>query len=381
MADLQVREFRPVKLTLLNVGPFREHTEIDFTDTVSPDPALTGGTPNLYLLVSKNGFGKTTILNCIFLLMDLLRDNEPKSFDIFDLDEGEGRVQLDLRAVWTIEGKSSPVLLSIWAGSEGPLSAWSEDELEKGANASSWAAIGFRLSRTGKVVLSDATNELGRSLCSAIRGDLGRSPPALWGEGSHLPTVLFFPADRWVKRPPFAERAVVEPASWGYQPGFRFEADGSTWENSIDNLFVWLAWIQDDRFESLQEFVDRYVFMDGNKSLLEVDRQRLWTNIKTPEGTHPLVTLSHGERQVLQLFVRLIVHMSSATLLLIDELEMHLHPRWRIMLLKSLKELVRNNDRLSVIITTHERELIREFDHEMPEDGLVKGGFLIQQDL
>ena len=381
MADLQIREFRPVKLTLLNVGPFREHTEIDFTDTVSADAALTGGAANLYLLVSKNGFGKTTILNSIFLLMNLLRNEDRMGFDVFDLDESAGRIQLDVRAVWTTEDKSSPVLLSIWAGSESPLAAWSEDELERVANASNWAAVGFRLSRTGKVTLSEATNELGRLLITAVRDELGRSPPALWGEGLHLPTAVYFPADRSLRRPPVGGRAVVRPSSWGYQPGFRFEVDGSTWDNSIDNLLVWLAWIQDERIHSLQEFVDKYVFMDGDKSLLEVDRERLWTNIQTPDGTHPLVYLSHGERQVLQLFVRLIVHMTSATLLLIDELEMHLHPRWRIMLLQSIKDLVKNADTLSVILTTHERELIREFDHETPEDGLIKGGFLIKQDL
>lgn len=382
MADLQVREFRPIKLTLLNVGPFREHTEISFTDTVSEDDNEKGAPPNLFLLLSKNGFGKTTILNSVYLLMDLLRNEERARFDHFDLDEGTGQIQIDMRAVWTIEGQAATVVLSIWAGGASPLGTWSEHDLESVANASSWATVGFQRSRaSGKIALSEATNELGRLLVAAVRNHLGQPPPALRGEGLYLPTAVYFPADRALRRPPVERRAVVRPASWGYQPGFRFEVDGSEWEDSIDNLLVWLAWIQDDRIQSLRDFVNKYVFMDGEKSLLEVDREKLWTNIQTREGTHPLVYLSHGERQVLQLFVRLIVHMTSATILLIDEIEMHLHPRWRIMLLHSIKELVKETGGLCVILSTHEREIIQEFDHETPEDGLVKGGFLIQKDL
>jgi hypothetical protein len=46
-----------------------------------------------------------------------------------------------------------------------------------------------------------------------------------------------------------------------------------------------------------------------------------------------------------------------------------------------LKALVRSMPTLSLIFTTHDRELIKMFDHPTSETGLVKGGFLITEDM
>ncbi len=385
--NIHIRDFRLVKLTLVDVGPFREYYEIDFTGAPLSTGAEKGSETacepaNFFLLLSKNGFGKTTALEVITLLFDLLGKSEASRFGHYDLDDGTGKIQADFRANWSIDDSRSPVLLSIWAGSEGPVYVWTKSDIESVANASEWAKVGFVRSRSSdRIELGPGTNELGKILATAIRHAVGTPPPALFGEGFDLPTVLFFPADRAVRRPPLAGRAVSRPEHWGYRPSFRFEVDGTEWANSLDNLLVWLSWLADDRDRVLREYVEKTVFMDGRKGLLEVDRERLSANVKTPDGVHPLYNLSHGERQVLQLLVRTPVHMTNSTILLIDEVEMHLHPKWRVTLLETLKVLVKDFEGLSVIVTTHERELIQVFQHEVPEEGLVKGGFLIEQDL
>jgi hypothetical protein len=43
--------------------------------------------------------------------------------------------------------------------------------------------------------------------------------------------------------------------------------------------------------------------------------------------------------------------------------------------------LVRDVPSLSIIFTTHNREILKVFDHQTPEEGLVKGGFLIEEGL
>lgn len=383
--DIRVRDFRLQKLTLVDVGPFREYFEIDFTDTAQTsevDEAFGREPANFFMLLSKNGFGKTTALEVITVLLELIGNENAFHFGHFDLDMGTGKVQADFRSTWSVDDARSSVLLSIWAGSEGPINAWTPLDLETIANASKWATISLvRSPSTGRIVLGPGTNELGQMLAVAVRRASGTPPPALFGQGCDLPTVLFFPADRSLTRPPINDRSVSRPEHWGYRPAFRFAVDGSTWSNSLDNLLVWLSWLADDRDKALREYVRQYVFMDDEKSLLEVDRERLSTNVATPDGVHPLYTLSHGERQVLQLLTRTAVHMTNSSILLIDEVEMHLHPKWRIGLLDTLKSLVRDIEGLSAIVTTHEREIIQVFQHEVPEHGLNKGGFLIERDL
>ena len=382
--NLRVSDFRLLKLTLIDMGPFREYFEIDFTNgnTAGSDFNDDAQPSNLFLLLGKNGFGKTTVLEVIALLLDHIGYSHRTSFGHYDLDQGKGRVQADFRGTWSIEDAHITVLLSIWAGSEGPINAWTTGDLDTTAQATEWARIGLvRSPLSGTVELGSGTNDLGKIFLSAIRHAAGTPPPALFGEGLNLPTVLLFPADRALKPPPTDQRAVSRPTLWGYQPSLRFDTDGSTWANSMDNLLVWLSWLGDGRDERLRRYVQKSVFMDSRKTLMEVDRERLSTNVKTSAGLHPLVNLSHGERQLLQLLVRAAVHMTSSTIILIDELEMHLHPKWRINLLQTLKQLAKDFDGLSIIFTTHERELIKVFKHEVPEEGLVKAGYLIEQGL
>jgi hypothetical protein len=65
MADVVLRRFQPLHLKLEKVGPFRGPFEMALTGP-GEQPA------NFFLLVSKNGFGKTTILETIYSLMGAL---------------------------------------------------------------------------------------------------------------------------------------------------------------------------------------------------------------------------------------------------------------------------------------------------------------------
>ena len=270
--NVRVRDFRLQKLTLVDVGPFREYYEIDFTDTARSDDDVAasdiGPEPaNFFMLLSKNGFGKTTALEVIALLLELVGADDASHFGHYDLDEGNGKVQADFRGTWSIDDARSSVLLSVWAGSEGPISAWTLTDLEAIANASEWATISLvRSASTGRIELGSGTNELGHMLVAAVRQAYGTPPPALFGEGCNLPTILFSPADRALTRPPIHERSVSVPEHWGYRPAYRFAVDGSKWSNSLDNLLVWLSWLADDRDKALRDYVRQFVFMDGRKT-------------------------------------------------------------------------------------------------------------------
>ena len=206
-------------------------------------------------------------------------------------------------------------------------------------------------------------------------------PGELFGSDQDMPTVLFFPADRSIVSPEDTRR-VERPNGFGYQPAQCFRSDGPEWVSTIDNLLVWLEWLDDGRVKTLLEFVNRQVFEGSlKKAIRPPRRQELSTYVSTPTGEHLLVNLSHGERSLLQFYVRIACCMTANSIILIDEVEMHLHSNWVLRFVESLKELLRTIPSLSVVFTTHSRELAVQFDHEIPEDGLVKGGHIIDEEV
>lgn len=390
ITSLSFDEFRPLRITLLDVGPFRNQPYV--LDFFGRDPAMKGdpdnyvslanrAPSNLFLLLAANGFGKTTVLETIEYLMRLLdrRPQQPvRALD--DLARGSGVVQLDIRTVITINGVRKSVLLSLWAGSESMPFPWTKSDVETLADVSEQASIGFYRKGPISELEPAGTDAVGRMILDAVTAATGTPPPGLFGEGCSLPTVLYFPADRRLIRP-LDTRAIVRPDHWGYQPAHRFDIDGSQWENSLENLLVWLTWIGDGREETLRNMADRYVFQDGTKTLMEVDREELTVNVKVGDAIHRLERLSHGERQLLQFWLRTFAHMTTNTIVLIDEMEIHLHHRWQIGALQMLKQLIVDFPNITVIMSSHERDIIKHFGHTRPEAGIIKGGHIIEKDI
>ncbi|MDE0105414.1 MAG: AAA family ATPase [Bryobacterales bacterium] len=327
------------------------------------------------MLLAKNGYGKTTLLECVHGLFGLMADPVAGRF----ASPGPGCAQLDVRATWTIDGRTQTVVLSVWTGTQTPLVVWSSDDLEA-AQASFWGKLGLESTHSG-VSLFDDTDDLGRRLHRTILEARGAAPETLFGNDQDMPTVLFFPADRRLARPEDTRR-VERPDGFVYQPAHCFASDGPEWGTTIDNLLVWLQWLDDGRLNELLDFVNARLFEGESRKTIRVpQRQVLLTYVSTSAGDHPLTDLSHGERALLQLYVRIACNMTSNTIVLIDEVEMHLHSNWMFRMFEGLKSLLRKIPALSIVFTTHNRELIRVFDHQLKEEGLVKGGYLIEDGL
>jgi predicted ATPase len=174
-----------------------------------------------------------------------------------------------------------------------------------------------------------------------------------------------------------------------------FRNEGKEWQESLDNLLVWLAWLDDGRYEGALELINTYVFRNSGKHLAGIDRQKLcagidcasetWLNKRNvalenqgDERKHRLDQLSSGEKSLLQLFLRIGVHMTANTILLIDEVDAHLHVDWQARIAQRLKELAQNNPGLSIFLTSHSEEIMKSAAWEYPENGLRKNGFLIE---
>lgn len=382
MPDILLRRFQPLHLKLEGVGPFRSAFEMPLTDK--------DGTPsNFFLLVSRNGFGKTTVLETIYGLMAWLQNS---SLDLEalrrlvagfhpDLKLG-GRAQIDIRIELESGEKSTVAVLSLFTGSDLPLRTLTPSLLEQ-AQASLWCPLQLSTENVMAVYLKSNQEPVIQALLEAI--DVGAAAEARFtpgGDSLFLPTALYFTADRRIVQPSAAERAVKRPAL-AYGPAHKFTIDGDTWETSLDGLLVWYEWLGGGLFEQTRELVNSTLFSDGRKRLAEIDRHALAAviEVEQEDGTkfsHGLDRLSHGERSLLHLLVRSAYHRSGSTILLLDEMETHLHPKWQYKLMALLKEWIRKWPDLTVIATTHQPALIEEFAFERPEEGLVKGGYIIE---
>ncbi|WP_349312736.1 AAA family ATPase [Brevundimonas subvibrioides] len=171
----------------------------------------------------------------------------------------------------------------------------------------------------------------------------------------------------------------MKPPTLTYMPARRFDTDGGDWSASLDNLFVWFGWIDRKLEERCRSLVSRLVFRD-RKRLLPIDRQNLFVPVEIQEdGTrHRLHQLSSGERQLVQLVVRIASHMSGSTIVLIDEVEQHLHTVLQRRLAGIIKDWAREHESLSFFMTSHQKEIFRFINPFLDEPGLSKGAALVK---
>jgi hypothetical protein len=325
-----------------------------------------------------NGAGKTTILESIYASMRLLGAREHPAIGVDSVDHNQGGLQLDALVMLDDGLRSRPFLLSIVAGDAGLLRTWKSDELTL-IGAETQIVLSYKrqgLSTT--VVRSPDSHPEALSFSESILERIDEPSPALFDTGNGFPSVLYFPSDRGIRRPPEGERAVTRPDGLGYRPAHRFDADGTTWSASIDNLFVWFTWLGDGRDKLCRDLVNRLIFR-GSKNLRPVDRPSLSVPVEVEGGArHRLDQLSSGERQLVQLVVRVASHMTGSTIVLIDETEQHLHLVMRRRLINIIKDWAREYEGMSFVLTSHQTDSMRILAPKLEEKGLVKGGCLVK---
>jgi len=388
MSGITIYEFQPLWLTLDRVGPFQDIPyEIDFTDG-QDQPC------NLFLLMSENGRGKTTVLECIALLMHLLGAKYAEQFGHEDLDAGEGRIQLDVLTRIHWKGLDRTIVLSLTAGNlskETFLKVWDTEDLDR-YGAQNWHRIVFRKRTQERFVrIVDRHDDLVQDLRDYLSTENQAVPQGFANSTLSLPTALYFPAYRDIPSIlGLKARPITQPKSWGYRSALAFPAhsthrwsSSSRWTTSLDNLLVWLAWLDDGSFESAVEAVNETVFGKSPDKFLvpEIRRVPPEAVVKSAGQTHRLDRLSSGEKNLIQLFLRIGAHGTNNTWILVDELDVHLHVRWQHKALDLMKTQIHRRPGTTVIVATHSVEILEAFPMDIQEEGLIKGGFIIDDNL
>jgi len=378
--DFIIEGFEPIRMWVENIGPFRDPFQLDFTDD-NGDPC------NMFLLISENGQGKTTLLDVMIALMGMLQKKQLDSFGHEDLDnvvsftKDPARAQLDIWVRFFQDGRHQIAVLSLIAGSQGASSIrpWTESEL-KNAGAVSWNRFGYRRHSSGRMEAIGANDIFVQDILGNIDNQMSEAPDGFLESSVSLPTVLYFTAYRDIPKVQDNGRSISAPEDWKYKTVKHF-LSRDRWVHSLDNLLVWLKWIDEERFEEAVSSVNRWVFKDTYKKLEGVKKdppEAVVTNRGVP---HRLDQLSSGEKSLVQMIIRIGAHMTRNTWVVIDELDVHLHPKWQHRVLNILKQIVAETPGVHVIATTHSREILKGFEFETKEAGLRKGGHIIEVNL
>jgi len=333
--------------------------------------------------------------------MKMLEYDSMESFGHDGLDKNYGSVQWDILVNFSVEEKDRErtVVLSLLAGSfdRSVISEWDAERL-KGVGATSWHQFGFWRNESGRLERLGKNDSFVNEFLNEIRINFGNE--LIGFEGSlhkkdstpkenltmNLPALLYFSAYRDI--PSIVDKEYMssnpenwKPPDWGYRYVREFNQEGTQWRKSTDNMFTWLDHINDGRFELAKDTVNDRVFKGRQKFFKGMQKNPPEALIHNQEREHSFDKLSSGEKSLLQLLSCIGVYMTRNTILLIDEMDVHLHSKWQHRVLNLLKKLVKDHPGLTVIATTHSLEILNAFAYEIKEDKLRKGGDIIEDEL
>ena len=377
--NLLINEFRPLLLTVEKIGPFQEKPFVlDMVQGKSGEPC------NFFMLISGNGRGKTTLLEVLTVVFNALSPQKFTQFGFEDLDAGMGAwARLDIKVNLQRDTDRFDGILSLAIGEYSPEEqGFSKPDLLERLENPPIIVHGFRRRKSGRLeefTIGDDHN-LVKDLIGFIQVQTG-VPQSFGDPDITLPTLLYFDTKRDIPRATKGATGIVQPANWGYQLIHKCSDEGQNWDQSLDNLLVWLKWLDDGSFDKAAKRINETVFIGKTKFLKNIRKQPPHAVIQNGRHEHRIDRLSSGEKSLIQMLLRMETHRTMNTWILIDELEAHFHPNMALWFLKILKQMVRDCPGLTLITTSHSRAILKAFAFEIKEKGLVKDGFLIEDDL
>jgi predicted ATPase len=330
---MKIREVRAQNLR--NFGP--DAPAVSFVD---PDTHLVRP---LTILVGANGSGKTTLLELIELLCltvwpeNMERNGLRMYSDPETRDTHHSLFRTSSSADLKVELSASnalgapPEVVSIQANiGPGPSSAD--------------IVIDFKQRNFSDATSSQHHNRLIKH--KFLSGDGG---------------LLYFPSHRWFSG--FRGVAVTRPTDddpWIYR---YFPSD--QWEGSLSQLWVWQNYLdleaQQEGHPNLLPFVETIQTILGKDQRLIIHRGEVWIERPHKGDRIRAYELPSGERQVLVIFGEIVRRLKPGSIIMIDEIEISLHPALQRVVLYHLRRLAKLHD-LQIILTTHSLEIVTAAD-------------------
>jgi predicted ATPase len=186
-----------------------------------------------------------------------------------------------------------------------------------------------------------------------------------------FPNCLYFPSEGRALQPKQVGQVIAEPK--GYQWLYRF-SDSQRWQGSLESFLVAMDYRDlmaqregktgDGEFRQFVKLINDRFFQ--GKRIVGVDQQSFRVQVKAEDGQQfSIEALSSGEKQILLMLGEVQRRLRRGGVLLIDEPEIHLHPRWQRLLVRALTDLCAEHD-AQLIITTHSEEVAGAvYEHEL----------------
>jgi predicted ATP-binding protein involved in virulence len=200
------------------------------------------------------------------------------------------------------------------------------------------------------------------------------------GEPVDLPLIAYYSTKRLWVNPKDVEKATDAGSKQGGErlDGYFFSTDDRIHVKGI------LAWLRNQRYRSLESGRDSAAFSAVKQAIVNcsegcrsaeysVKEETLVLKFSGQDGL-PFHLLSDGQRSMVAMLADIALkavtlnphlgdrgHSTTQGVVLIDEIDMHLHPRWQRNVVKSLKDAF---PKLQFFATTHSPQIIRETPHD-----------------
>ncbi|MDQ2732585.1 MAG: AAA family ATPase [Armatimonadota bacterium] len=169
-----------------------------------------------------------------------------------------------------------------------------------------------------------------------------------------VPSLLFFPHTRLlltVTGDQMYKEAVA------YQWVYFYQVTGQ-FKGSLDSYLVWLDYVEPDAYAKAIQFLND---LDIDGKIFSMSRRDFKVVVETPNGgKHFLEGMSSGEQSILILLLELRRRLVPHSIVLIDEIEISLHPAFQHRIVNGLKRL-QEMIPFQLIVTSHSPTILEAF--------------------
>lgn len=317
----------------------------------------TGRVPEALLLIGPNGSGKTTMLEVIATLWQVLGEMLENAYQT-PSSVYEGLKEFDrpdaFMAMEILGLEREPLWIAV--GHEARLSPFAAKTVGSHRMALLWSAQRHNPTFTRYI----------RPEQSVYSGDMeGSQWLDSWrdrftenrlGKRTDLPNLLFLPSEDRIL-PKVDEPGPAQPEPKEFQ-WFRRYSPIDRRRGSIENYLFNLRVLDDGRYERIIHEVNQFL---ADKRLDKFDERTMELMVATEQGArHPIHLLSAGEKQVLLMLVYITRWLEPGGIVLIDEPDLHLHVSLTRSFTSHLRRMIAHKNG-QLIIASHEPALWEQF--------------------
>ncbi|MDM8568784.1 AAA family ATPase [Thiotrichales bacterium HSG1] len=335
-----------LSLTVKNSGAL-EDVKIDFTND--------GAAQSVIVLGGANGSGKTTVLELIFSLIELLQFKDFEQYaelyngsinSIFKYTEyAELELLINKRKQYIFfnEPPSFSTEIHNNENKHGLVYKSSVDHIK---------IHDIYHSDISEGIFNLITSEKCKPL-SLLTNKATFVEPILHVPSLPIPSTIYFPYNRELSS---VKGEQIHKEVIKYQWCYRYE-NKLNFQGSLESYLIWLDYAEPEEFKVILDFMNQLDF--GGKTFY-INRKELSVIVKTKNGQHSFDKLSSGEQNILIMLLELYRRLIPGSIVLIDEIENSLHPAFYHHLAQNLLKLQKQIP-FQLILTTHQPAFVKIF--------------------